>query len=131
MSVETEALAEVAQRFADAIKGERTATMEALEGERKAAVQIIEALRRENMRRVQASGGKFVVGFLIGVALGAVAVTVLTPRSGEDARTSLALNLSGARQNLSERLRAAIEAGKRAAASREQELWGQYRQRLS
>ena len=131
MSVETDTLAEAAQRFADAIKTERTATLDALAAERKAAAQIIEALRYEAAKRSQASGGRFVLGFLIGVGLGAVAVTMLTPRSGDETRLGLAANLGGARQGLGERFRAAVEAGKRAASSREQELWGEYRKRIA
>jgi gas vesicle protein len=131
MSVETDTLAEAAQRFADAIKTERTTTLDALAAERKAATQIIEALRYEAAKRAQASSGRFVIGFLIGVGIGAVAVTMLTPRSGDETRMGLTANLGSARQSLGERLRSAVEAGKRAATSREQELWGEYRKRIT
>lgn len=131
MSVETDTLAEAAQRFADAIKTERTATLDALAAERKAAAQIIEALRYEAAKRSRASGGRFAIGFLIGVGIGAVAVTMLTPRSGDEARLGLTANLGGARAGLAGRFRAAVEAGKRAASSREQELWGEYRKRIA
>jgi len=131
MSVETDTLAEAAQRFADAVKAERTATFDALAAERKAATQIIEALRYEAAKRARASSGRFVVGFLIGVGLGAVAVTMLTPRSGDEARLGLTANLGTARTGLAGRLRSAVDAGKRAAAAREQELWSEYRQRVA
>lgn len=131
MSVETDTLAEAAQRFADAIKTERTATLDALAAERKAAQQIIEALRYEAAKRSQVNGGKFLLGFLLGAAIGAVAVTVLTPRSGEETRLGLKANLGGARQSFGERFRSAIEAGKRAATQREQELWVEYRRRVA
>lgn len=131
MTVETDTLAMAAQRFSEAIRAERGETIAALENERKAAVKIIEALRRENERRSRGAAGRFVVGFLVGAALGAVAVAVLTPRSGEETRMGLAVNLSGARGTISNKLKSAIEAGKRAASSREQELWSEYRKRIA
>lgn len=131
MSVESDTLAQAALRFSEAIQSERASTIDALERERKAAVQIIEALRRENDRRARASAGRFVLGFLIGTALGAVAVSLLSPRSGAESRMGLTANLSTARGSLTDRVRAAISAGQRAASAREQELWAEYRQRLA
>ncbi len=63
--------------------------------------------------------GRFLLGFLVGTILGAVGVLLLTPASGTDTR-----------QSVSERLNAALEAGRRASAAREQELWAEFRQRL-
>jgi gas vesicle protein len=133
MAVEIDALADAAQRFSEAIRAERTATVVALEAERKAAIQIIEALRAENDRHARASGGKFALGLLIGVAVGAAAVTLLTPRSGQEARIGLTAGISGAggpRPSLAERVRTAIASGQNAAAQRERELWADYRQRI-
>ncbi|MEI7643076.1 MAG: YtxH domain-containing protein [Chloroflexales bacterium] len=131
MTVESETLAEAARRFGEVIQAERTATLTALEAERAVAIKIIAALRKENDRRSRASGGKFVLGFLIGTAIGVAAVSVIVPKSGEERRASLALNLGTARANLSGRLRKAVEAGKRAAAAAEQDLWAEYRQRIA
>jgi gas vesicle protein len=131
MSVETDTLAQAALRFSEAIQSERATTLEALERERKATVQIIEALRKENSRRARVSTGRFMIGFLIGAALGAIAVSLLSPKSGAESRLGLTANLGTARSSLTERVRAAISAGQRAASTREQELWTEYRQRLA
>lgn len=131
MSVESDTLAQAALRFSEAIQSERATTIEALERERKAAVQIIEALRRENDRRARASTGRFVVGFLVGAALGAVAVSLIAPKSGAESRLGLTASLTTTRSSLIDRVRAAISAGQRAASTREQELWAEYRQRLA
>ncbi len=134
MAVEIDALADAAQRFSEAIRAERVTTIEALETERKAAIQIIAALRAENDRRARASGGKFAIGLLIGVAVGAAAVTLLTPRSGQEARVGLTASVSGSggpKPSLAERFRAAVNSGQHAAAQREQQLWADYRQRIT
>jgi gas vesicle protein len=131
MTVESETLVEAARRFSEVIQAERTSTLSALEAERAAAIKIIEALRRENDRRSRSSGGKFVIGFLIGAAIGVAAVSVLISKSGEESRPSLALNIGDARAGLSDRLRGAVESGKRAAAAAEQDLWAQYRKRVA
>jgi gas vesicle protein len=131
MTVESETLVEAARRFGEVIQAERTSTVVALEAERQAAIKIIEALRKENDRRSRASGGRFVLGFLIGAAIGAVAVSMLVPKSGEERRAGLVANLGTTQASLSDRLRGAVDAGKRAAASAEADLWSQYRQRVS
>ncbi|NTW04159.1 MAG: YtxH domain-containing protein [Oscillochloris sp.] len=131
MTVESDTLVEAARRFSEVIQAERTSTITALEAERAAAIKIIEALRRENDRRTRASGGKFVLGFLIGAAIGVAAVSIITPKSGEENLANLKQNVDHVRSNLSDRMRVAIDAGKRAAASAEQDLWAQYRQRVA
>jgi gas vesicle protein len=131
MTVESETLVEAARRFGEVIQAERTSTLAALEAERTAAIKIIAALRKENDRRSRASGGKFVIGFLIGAAIGVAAVSVLMQKSGEESLTSLTANLDGVRAGLSERLHGALEAGKRAAAAAEKDLWSEYRQRIA
>jgi hypothetical protein len=131
MTVESETLVDAARRFGEVIQAERTSTLAALEAERTAAIKIIAALRKENDRHARASGGKFVLGFLIGAAIGVVAVSMLMPKSGEESRASLTLNLDTARTSLSERLRGAVEAGKRAATTAEQDLWSEYRKRVA
>jgi gas vesicle protein len=131
MTVESETLVEAARRFGEVIQAERTSTISALEAERAAAIKIITALRNENDRRSRASGGRFVLGFLIGAAIGAVAVSMLVPKSGEERRAGLVANLGTSQASLSDRLRGAVEAGKRAAATAEQDLWSEYRQRIS
>jgi gas vesicle protein len=131
MTVESETLVDAARRFGEVIQAERTSTLAALEAERTAAIKIIAALRKENDRHARASGGKFVLGFLIGAAIGVAAVSMLMPKSGEESRASLALNLSDTRASLSERLRSAVEVGKRAATTAEQQLWSEYRQRIA
>jgi gas vesicle protein len=59
--------------------------------------------------------GRFVLGFIIGSA----AVVLLTPKSGSQAREGIATQIN-----------TALEAGKQAAALREEELWDQYRSKL-
>lgn len=129
MTVETDALAEAAQRFGEAVRAERTSTMDALETERKAAVQIIEALRGENARRLRSTNWRFVLGLLLGAAGGAVAVWYASQRSGEEFRLGLATSVNESGASLGERFRSALDAGRRAAVLREQELWNQYRKR--
>ncbi|MEI8307093.1 MAG: hypothetical protein WCF99_08495 [Chloroflexales bacterium] len=131
MTVESETLADAARRFGEVIAAERTSTLAALEAERAAAIKIIAALRKENERRARSSGGKFVLGFLIGTAIGVTAVNVLMQRTSEESRVKLAKNLGEARTNVSVRLREAVEAGKRAAAAAEQDLWAEYRKRIA
>ncbi|MBX0330397.1 YtxH domain-containing protein [Oscillochloris sp. ZM17-4] len=131
MTVESETLVEAARRFGEVIQAERTSTITALEAERAAAIKIIEALRKENDRRASAAGGRFVLGFLIGAAIGAVAVSMLVPKSGDERRASLTANIGGARASLSDRLRGAVDAGKQATAAAEQELWAEYRKRVA
>jgi hypothetical protein len=131
MTVESETLVEAARRFSEVIQAERTSTLSALEAERAAAIKIIEALRKENDRRSRATGGRFVLGFLIGAAIGVAAVSLLMQKSDDDSRAGLALNMGAASEGLSERLRGAVAAGKRAAAAAEQELWSEYRQRIA
>ncbi|MCU0493000.1 MAG: YtxH domain-containing protein [Chloroflexaceae bacterium] len=63
--------------------------------------------------------GQFLLGFVVGAAVGAAAVLVLTPRSGTETRGSI-----------SEQLRTALEAGRKATAQREQELWSDFRLRM-
>jgi hypothetical protein len=131
MSVETDTLADAAQRFSEAIRAERSATVETLESERKAAVQIIEALRRENERRSRIATNRFFVGFAIGAAIGVAVVIALNPRSGDENRTDVTEKLNTMRSDLSQRVRVAVEAGRRATLARERELWQDYRERMS
>lgn len=63
--------------------------------------------------------GRFVLGFIIGAAIGSAAVVLLTPKSG-----------SQAREGITTQINTALEAGKQAAALREEELWDQYRTKL-
>ncbi|ACL25381.1 hypothetical protein [Chloroflexus aggregans] len=131
MTVEQDAITEIARRFAESIHAERTATIEALAAEREAAQRLLAALRREHERQTASAAGAFVAGLLIGAALGVAAVALLNPRSGPDLRQILAARAGVTRRSFAERLRAAIAAGQRAAAEREQELWREYRKRLS
>ncbi len=131
MTVESETLVEAARRFGEVIQAERSSTIAALEAERAAAIKIIEALRRENDRRSRASGGRFVLGFLVGAAIGAAAVSALVSEPGADRRASLTANIGDVRASLAERWQKAVAAGKRATVAAEQELWAQYRQRVA
>jgi len=63
---------------------------------------------------------RFLFGFVIGVLIGAFAVIFSAPRSGAE-------TIAGMRGLLDD----AVAAGKQAGAAREQELWAQYRTRLS
>lgn len=131
MTVETETLVEAARRFGEVIQAERTSTIAALEAERAAAIKIIEALRNENDRRARSASGRFVVGFLIGAAIGVAAAVALAPKPGDESRAALNLNVGAARASLSGRWQQALEVGRRATAAAEQELWAQYRQRVA
>lgn len=60
--------------------------------------------------------GKFILGFAIGLAAGAAYVVLTAPKPGAETRS--VVNVS---------FRSAIEAGRQAAAAREQELWAKFR----
>ncbi|NWF79374.1 MAG: hypothetical protein HXY37_04900 [Chloroflexi bacterium] len=131
MTVETDALTEAALRFSEAIRAERTSTLDALARERQAALQIIEALKQEAARRREAASGRFLVGMLIGVTAGAVAVYLINQRTSEEARLGLTARPQPSGPSLAERFRAAVATGRTVAQSREAELWQRYRQRLA
>jgi hypothetical protein len=131
MTVETDALADAAQRFSEAIRAERSSTFDALATERQAALQIIESLRRERGRRAASANSRFAIGVLIGLALGAAAIYVINQRASEEARLGLTAGPgSGGEGAITDRLKAALDEGKRAAARREDELWQRYRERV-
>ncbi|HJZ49348.1 MAG TPA: YtxH domain-containing protein [Roseiflexaceae bacterium] len=64
--------------------------------------------------------GRFLLGFLIGALIGAAVVIFSAPRSGSE-------TLQGIRSLIDD----TIETAKQASAAHEQELWAQYRARLS
>jgi gas vesicle protein len=63
--------------------------------------------------------GRFLFGFAIGVAIGALAVIFAAPRSGAE-------TLHGIRALIDD----AIAAGKQASATHQQEMWVQFRSRI-
>lgn len=63
--------------------------------------------------------GRFLLGFAIGAAIGSVAVLLLTPKSGDDTRESINVQLN-----------TALENGRKAAAARERELWDDFYVRI-
>jgi gas vesicle protein len=63
--------------------------------------------------------GRFLLGFVIGAALGAAAVIFTSPRSGPALREGIGDTFQGA-----------IDAAKQATAAREQALWSDFRSRL-
>jgi hypothetical protein len=131
MTVETDALAEAALRFSEAIRAERASTLDALANERQAALQIIQALRSESAHRVREANGRFTIGLLLGAAVGAAAIYIISQHTSEEARLGLVAGVEGGGASLAERFRAAIDSGRRAASTHEQELWQKYRQRLA
>jgi hypothetical protein len=132
MTVETDALAEAAQRFSEAIRAERTSTFDALATERQAALQIIESLRRERGRRAASANSRFAIGVALGLALGAAAIYFVNQRASEEARLGLTAGpmSGGDGEAITGRLKAALDEGKRAAKRREDELWQRYRERV-
>ena len=63
---------------------------------------------------------RFILGFAIGFAIGAAAVIVTSPRPG-----------SALRHGIGDTLRGALDAARQASAAHEQELWAEYRARLT
>ncbi len=63
--------------------------------------------------------GRFLLGFVIGAALGAAAVIFTAPRSGPALRGGINDTVQGA-----------IDAAKHATAARERALWSDFRSRL-
>lgn len=133
MTVETDTLADAATRFSEAIRAERTSTVDTLSAERRAALQIIQALREERGRKAREASGRLVLAVALGVAAGVAVVYFVSQRASEESR--LGLRASGGDgddgPSLADRFRRAVDAGKRAASGREQELWQRYRTRLS
>ncbi|NJL03738.1 MAG: hypothetical protein HC911_02235 [Chloroflexaceae bacterium] len=64
--------------------------------------------------------GRLVIGVLIGAGVSAAAVMLLSRRSGKEHRESL-----------QERLKLALAEGKAAAEQQEQQLWTEYRKKLT
>lgn len=62
---------------------------------------------------------RFLIGFLIGAPIGAGVVFVVTPASGKELLRSINARFAYAR-----------EAGQRAAALREEEMWAEFREKL-
>ena len=62
--------------------------------------------------------GRFLFGFMIGVAIGALAVIFSAPRSGSEM-------IAGIRALLDD----TVATGKQASAAHQQELWAQFRAR--
>jgi gas vesicle protein len=73
---------------------------------------------------------RFLVGFVIGAGCSAAIVLATTPRSGAENRQRLTNSYSYARQRITEKVQNAMEEGRNAASSREQELWADFHQRL-
>jgi gas vesicle protein len=63
--------------------------------------------------------GRFLLGFVIGLALGAAAVVFTTSRSG-----------AGLRGGISETIQGALEAARQASAAEERALLAEFRSRL-
>lgn len=136
MTVESDALAEAALRFSEAIRAERASTFDALATERQAALKIIEALRAERTRETYQASGRFAFGVALGVAAGIAAIYFVSQRASEEARLGLTATPvaeeapADALAGLRDRLRLALEDGKRAMQREESELWQRYRQRI-
>jgi gas vesicle protein len=62
---------------------------------------------------------RFLLGFVIGVTIGAAAIILFAPRSG-----------SATRQSINDLINDMLDAARRASAAREQELWSEFRARI-
>lgn len=63
--------------------------------------------------------GRFLIGFVVGVGIGATTVILTTPMSGEDMM-----------QFLNAKVETALEVGRKAAAEQEQKLWEEFHEKL-
>lgn len=95
-----------------------------VEERRQLMVTLEEVLRNlqrpEPAKTPRSSAGRFLLGLLLGGAVGVGAVILLMPRSGAQNRQSLGV-----------RMNAALAAARKAASAREQELWIDFRKRLA
>jgi gas vesicle protein len=73
---------------------------------------------------------RFIVGFVIGAAVGAAAVLATTPREDEEPAYSPTDTLGLMQQRLRLQTQRALEAGRAAAAATEQAMWAEFRQRM-
>jgi gas vesicle protein len=64
--------------------------------------------------------GRFLLGFVVGAAIGAAVVVITSPRSG-----------SQMRQGIRNLINDTLDIARQASAQQEQELWSQFRARLS
>jgi len=131
MALESDTLADTARRFSEAIRAERQSTLEALAAERQAVLEIIQALKQETFRRRKTATGRFVFGMLLGASAGALTVYFANQRAGEETRLGLTARAETGRAALARRFKQALDAGRLAAQSREEELWERYRRRVS
>ena len=64
--------------------------------------------------------GRFLLGFVVGAGIGAAVVIVTSPRSGQ-----------ATRQGIRNLLNEALDVARKASTQREQEMWDQFRARLT
>ncbi|MBK9712057.1 MAG: YtxH domain-containing protein [Kouleothrix sp.] len=63
--------------------------------------------------------GRFLLGFVIGAAIGAAAVVISAPRSG-----------TATRQGIRNLVNDTLDVARQASATREQQLWDEYHTRI-
>jgi gas vesicle protein len=73
---------------------------------------------------------RFIVGFVVGAAVGAAAIIATTPREDEEPPRSPTDTLGLMQQRLRIHMRRAFDAGRTAATDTEQAMWSEFRQRM-
>ncbi|HNP71658.1 MAG TPA: YtxH domain-containing protein [Kouleothrix sp.] len=74
--------------------------------------------------------GRFLLGFVVGAAIGAASVILTAPRSGAATRQGIRGTIEGTRDNISGLLSDTVAVARKASAARERELWADFRARL-
>lgn len=74
--------------------------------------------------------GRFLLGFVVGAAIGAASVILTAPRSGSATRQGIRGTLADTRDGVRGLLNDTLDVARQASAAREQELWADFRTRL-
>lgn len=75
--------------------------------------------------------GRFLLGFVIGTAIGAASVVLTAPRSGSATRQGIRGTLEDSRDGLRQVMNDTLDVARKAGAARERELWDDFRARLA
>lgn len=74
--------------------------------------------------------GRFLLGFVVGAAIGAASVIFTAPRSGAATRQGIRGTIEDTRDGLRSLVSDTMDVARKASDARERELWADFRARL-